>query len=473
MLRDYKDYNPDDEEQPGLFPTPAPYQGATGQPRAADPNPEYVPTPVDAPPVEKLPAQPVQPKPVTTQPVARVQSTAGTRAPAPSQPFAVPGSGPGTPLYDAVAGMYQSLLGRAPENSKVVNDWISGSGGDIYKIQQGIYNSPEAKAYLSRNASTPGGAPNQLSVTDFIRQYQQSHPANGGIGPLAEALAANGYTNVGRFMYGQTPSNNELTIDGKKFKVLGNEDGPNPYWYTGGDDSAPTSRTATNPGYASTDFNAGMFPDPTQQVGNDPMSQLANGALSALVLNGGRISSNTGDKANAALENYLSGKGLNSRLESIREQMSRLQRTQLNDARGELASRGLLSEGSIAQGPEMSTIGRVEGNIAPIWSGAARDAITADNDNMLKAIQMATGVDEAASDRLLKTADSIGNRQQMLSDIALKSLDQNMAWNQFLAEYGLKRDQIQYQIQQGQTEALSPLIQAFIQWFDKTNGGFV
>lgn len=61
-------------------------------------------------------------------------------------------------LYDAVAGMYQSLLGRAGTPDEI-NQWITGQNGDVNKIQFGIFNSPEAQAFLSRNAGTHNDDP--------------------------------------------------------------------------------------------------------------------------------------------------------------------------------------------------------------------------------------------------------------------------------------------------------------------------
>lgn len=70
---------------------------------------------------------------------------------------ATPGNGlaPGSQsLYDAVAQLYRTALGRegSPQD---INAWIAGTGGDYVKIQQGIYDSPEAKTYGSRNAQAP------------------------------------------------------------------------------------------------------------------------------------------------------------------------------------------------------------------------------------------------------------------------------------------------------------------------------
>lgn len=96
------------------------------------------------------------------------------------------------------------------------------------------------------------------SAEDFIRSWQGSHPASEGIGPLADAYSAAGHGS--RFMYGDTPSNNELMLNGGKYKVLNEANGT---WYTGGDDSgggAPASAAgaAASPGAAASGGNSGL-----------------------------------------------------------------------------------------------------------------------------------------------------------------------------------------------------------------------
>jgi hypothetical protein len=58
----------------------------------------------------------------------------------------------------------------------------------------------------------------------------------------------------------------------------------------------------------------------------------------------------------------------------------------------------------------------------------------------------------AISDRLLQQDETNVRRQQVLGDIALRSLDQNRLWNQFLAQYGLDRDKVQWDMQHGNTD---------------------
>lgn len=112
---------------------------------------------------------------------------------------------------------------------------------DKYQVKLGPNSQTPPGPDPNKPPSLPPEAPpvpGPSAPTDpiaFIRQWQQSHPASEGIGPLADALRAAGF-DIGRFMYGNTPSNNELTINGQKFKVLSGENSGSPSWYFGGDD---------------------------------------------------------------------------------------------------------------------------------------------------------------------------------------------------------------------------------------------
>jgi hypothetical protein len=99
----------------------------------------------------------------------------------------------------------------------------------------------------------------QPSAQQFISQYQQSHAANQGIGGLADALAQNGYSNATRYMYGNTPSNNELSLDGQKFKVMSGENGSNPAWFAAGTDDGGGAMSA--PQGAWQQYTAGQLPN--------------------------------------------------------------------------------------------------------------------------------------------------------------------------------------------------------------------
>ena len=66
------------------------------------------------------------------------------------------------------------------------------------------------------------------------------------------------------------------------------------------------------------------------------------------------------------------------------------------------------------------------------------------------------------SRNLLNTARTVGDRTRILSDIALRSLDQNMEWNRFLAEFGLERAEVMERLSQGRIDSLLPLLQQYM-----------
>lgn len=150
----------------------------------------------------------------------------------------------------------------------------------------GVPSNPSGGTYSgvgAQNPPTAGGG----DVYAFIRQWQQSHPANQGIQSLVDALNAAGF-NVGRWdVGGGTLSNNELNIGGQKFKVLSAENSGNPSWYVPGTDDGGG---ATQGGIASGAFlqPSALFKMPTvdefkaspgYQAGLDAFTgQLENGA---------------------------------------------------------------------------------------------------------------------------------------------------------------------------------------------------
>lgn len=214
----------------------------------------------------------------------------------------------------------------------------------------------------------------------------------------------------------------------------------------------------------------GITNGPLQQVGQDPLSFLITGALADFIGRGG--STAFGQDVQSALSEMINGKNpaINSRFESARELMSKGRRTQVNDARAELANRGLLSEPGIPQGAETGAIQRIEDNIAPEFARALRDIYTEETGS---ALQLATGM---AADQARTFLAGLGEgtaRQTALAGIALQQLSQNMAWSQFLAEFGLKRDQVLAQLQQGRTDDVMQLLNTFLSLTSLSRGGYV
>ena len=88
------------------------------------------------------------------------------------------------------------------------------------------------------------------------------------------------------------------------------------------------------------------------------------------------------------------------------------------------------------------------------------------------ALSEATGMSEEQSRNLLNTAKTVTERQQMLNDIAIQSLDRNMEWNKFLAEHQLKRHEVIEAIQEGRFSAILPLLQAYMTGASIAGTGF-
>lgn len=166
-----------------------------------------------------------------------------------------------------------------------------------------------------------------------------------------------------------------------------------------------------------------------------------------------------------------------AQLESARENESGAFTAQTNDARDELAARGLVGEPGAPQGLEGEAISQISRNLAAPYSQAVRDintnASTQREARLTSAISAATGVTSASASQLLSALGQGTQRQLGLAQIALDSLGQDQQWNEFLANYGLSRDQLLYQIQQGNSSALGALIQQFMQFAGLSGQGHI
>ena len=150
---------------------------------------------------------------------------------------------------------------------------------------------------------------------------------------------------------------------------------------------------------------------------------------------------------------------------------------QTNQMRGELANRGLMSEPGQPQGSEIGALGRIEEKLAPYYATAgqelASEDFAANNERLSQALTLATGLSQAQSQTFLATLESATDRQQVLSQIALETLDKNMTWNMFLANLGLERGKVMNQLQTGQLESLYPLLVLFSQYVNMSRQGYV
>ncbi len=155
--------------------------------------------------------------------------------------------------------------------------------------------------------------------------------------------------------------------------------------------------------------------------------------------------------------------------------------------------------GTLGMGTEADFRERLEGRLAPMYAEAGQQLELAQRDRenqrymdavrmgesmstqqaaqreqqLSTAMQLATGMSQEQSRNVLNTVQTVNQRQQMLNEIALGSLDRNMEWNKFLAEFGLDRVRVANDIQQGRFDAILPILQTYLRGIQTAAGGYV
>jgi hypothetical protein len=209
-----------------------------------------------------------------------------------------------------------------------------------------------------------------------------------------------------------------------------------------------------------------------------------------------------GGQVETELENLLTSGGAaptdRSReameLEAARSPLDRLRQAQLAQGSAAMAQRGILG-----MGPEAAYRERLESRLAPAYAEAGQQLELAKLDRQDQryqqaiqsgqamstqeaalqeqrlgtAMQLATGMSAEQSRNVLNTVSTLGERQQMLNDMALGSLDRNIEWNSFLAEFGLDRYRVANDIQQGRIDAILPILQTYLKGAEQAAAGYI
>lgn len=216
------------------------------------------------------------------------------------------------------------------------------------------------------------------------------------------------------------------------------------------------------------------------QAGDDELSKLLLNGLTSVISTGGAGPNATGAGGiREALAKIISGGGaapnLDAQLIAARDAESMAQRGMLSDLRADLANRGMVSEPGVPQGAEQFGMERIAEQLAPHFANAVAEiemhGLDLRNSNLNTALSLATGLDQSDATNLLQAISLGSNRQVALSQIALQTLDQNRQWQQFLANYGLTRDQVANEIQQGNMQLVIQLINSFLQSVQIGAGG--
>lgn len=326
-------------------------------------------------------------------------------------------------------------------------DWLTSINGQA--IPEQFFTAMKAKYGYQ-----PGGMIDP-SMLDTLRQDLVGGAWPGGIGPKTPAGPTTGTTGT---TSGPTSGTVDLTSLLAQIHSL-----------TGGVTPALPGGFGPEGGPVLPDIN---------QVGQDPLSQLIDSALAGVMKTGGTPYT---QQVQDALAKLVGEGGLpqptQGRLNAARDDEATAFQGQLADARNALAAAGTLSEPGTPQGPTSDAISRISYNLAPKYASAVSEieshAMDMANSNVMSALSLATGLSENEAANVLSAAGEGTQRQQTLANIALGTLDRNIQWNEFLANYGLNRDQIAEQLQQGRTGQVIQLLQLFLNSAQIATGGYI
>lgn len=183
-----------------------------------------------------------------------------------------------------------------------------------------------------------------------------------------------------------------------------------------------------------------------------------------------------------SLMDRSAGGGVNSarlqqRQEAARENLTRGSQGALEELRAILADRGLIGQPGAPEGAELSATTRAfeplqRAYLSELRTSEVEESERADN-REIQALQMATGWTKDQVERRLSAAQTGQARQQMMADIALRQLDQNIYWNKFLAEFGLKREEVAEEMRQGRITQIQPVLAMFNSLLSQLRGGFI
>lgn len=105
---------------------------------------------------------------------------------------------------------------------------------------------------------------------------------------------------------------------------------------------------------------------------------------------------------------------------------------------------------------------RIEEGLAPAYTGAIADEFGRMYDR-----------EAAAANTLGGALTSATNRQSALSDVAIRTLEQNRIFNQFIATYGLDKVKVLADIANGQGEQYLKLLELELKKAELAAGGYI
>jgi hypothetical protein len=341
----------------------------------------------------------------------------------------------GSSPYDTVAGYYRTYLGREGGQGEI-NGWVTNQnlhGTD--QIETAIKNSAEAKAYAAKQAQTQ----QKPAAADYIKQWQASH-STPDLNALVADMKARGY-NVSNWTdptYGV--SKNEISLDGQKYKVMGGENGSNPFWYTAGSDDSGGNRNGTFETFG-TNGSPNPLPDYLSQIQEYFNSQKDPDQTAKM----DQLLQTLTDRSNQSLNiDPTTDPVISGQVNAARVQQERQRTNMLNDMAesSNPYATGAMNNARVQSAEHVGT------NISNLQSQLMQNELTARRSEIAQALQesgsLLTSGQQLALQRQLATLDSaIKNRgldqsnNQFFQNLMLQRMFLNSQNDQFAATFGL------------------------------------
>lgn len=303
-------------------------------------------------------------------------------------------------------------------------------------------------------------------VGNYIQSWQQGWnlpPTSSSIDVMLQSLRTEGW-DAKRADHNGQPSDDKIDLgNGWSVDLIQNVGQPNAAWSYQLYPTDGSGGSGNGGGGGTFDTGAGG--------GGMDVSATLDKAIADLVARGGQTG--MGQEVGQVLMDIIRGghaPELSKQLVGAREAEAGAMRSQVNDARGMLADRGLLSEPGVPQGAEENMVERLTQNLALPYSQAVGDI---ESSTLNNALTLATGMSNDQAQNILSAVGTGTNRTVALASIALQALASDRDWQKFLSQFGLTQTQVMEQLRQGRVDQVIRLAELFGKDAALASGGYI